>query len=108
MAIVGWPDGVFPRVHNASNEPCDMLSGPCCCGAYHSLDEWVIRRRSFDELKAYCAEREMQRLTARRQMLAANNPKCPQCPELDQIQLVDHISAPPARWRCRSCGHRFA
>ena len=22
------------------SEPCDMLVGPCCCGAWHSLDDW--------------------------------------------------------------------
>lgn len=31
----------WPKYYN-SNEPCDMIYGPCCCGATHSLgEEWV-------------------------------------------------------------------
>lgn len=26
----------WPKRFNASNEPCDMLVGPCACGAWHS------------------------------------------------------------------------
>jgi hypothetical protein len=25
---------------NGSHQRCDMASGPCCCGAWHSLIEW--------------------------------------------------------------------
>ena len=32
------PDGIITR--NASHEPCDMADGPCCCGAWHHLDDW--------------------------------------------------------------------
>lgn len=28
------------EIHNANNEPCDMAQGPCCCGAWHTLDYW--------------------------------------------------------------------
>lgn len=28
--------------YNGTNEPCDMLQGPCSCGAWHSLSEWEI------------------------------------------------------------------
>lgn len=27
------PKGVL--IYNGSHEPCDMLIGPCCCGAWH-------------------------------------------------------------------------
>lgn len=37
-----WPAD-WPRFHNASNEPCDMLLGPCCCGAWHSAGEFEVR-----------------------------------------------------------------
>lgn len=31
-------DGILPRF-NANNEPCDMVDGPCCCGAWHNPEE---------------------------------------------------------------------
>jgi hypothetical protein len=30
----------WPKRFNGNNEPCDMLQGPCCCGAWHNLSEW--------------------------------------------------------------------
>jgi hypothetical protein len=42
--LVPWPDDFAPgdRHYNASNEPCDMLVGPCSCGAWHCEEEpWV-------------------------------------------------------------------
>jgi len=30
-------------LRNASNDACDMVSGPCCCGATHTLAETVER-----------------------------------------------------------------
>lgn len=32
------PDNI--KVHNACTEPCDMAEGPCCCGAWHYLEDW--------------------------------------------------------------------
>lgn len=32
------PDHV--KYFNASNMPCDMIIGPCVCGAWHTLDYW--------------------------------------------------------------------
>jgi hypothetical protein len=32
----------WPRYVNGTGEPCDMLQGPCCCGAWHELSEWTI------------------------------------------------------------------
>ncbi len=40
--LIPWPDGWTDRHYNACNEPCDMLIGPCCCGAWHDAEEpWV-------------------------------------------------------------------
>lgn len=40
--LVAWPQGWTDYHHNASREPCDMLVGPCSCGAWHTEDEpWV-------------------------------------------------------------------
>lgn len=36
--MIVMPEG--PKFHNACNEPCDMLIGPCICGANHTLDTW--------------------------------------------------------------------
>lgn len=38
-----WIDG-WPRRYNACTEPCDMLVGPCCCGAWHTVkdaNDWI-------------------------------------------------------------------
>jgi hypothetical protein len=32
--IIPWPEGL-PPAYNGSTEPCDMLVGPCSCGAWH-------------------------------------------------------------------------
>lgn len=32
--FVAWPRLIPPR-YNGSGEPCDMWTGPCCCGATH-------------------------------------------------------------------------
>jgi hypothetical protein len=40
--LVPWPDDWLDRHYNACNEPCDMLIGPCACGAWHCEGEqWV-------------------------------------------------------------------
>jgi hypothetical protein len=43
--LLGWPDSWnVPAAYryNACNQPCDMLVGPCVCGAWHTTDEaWV-------------------------------------------------------------------
>jgi len=33
----------WPKRHNACTEPCDMLEGPCACGAWHNKDEGWAR-----------------------------------------------------------------
>ena len=37
--FVEYP-GHWPRWVNGTGEPCDMLQGPCACGAWHNLQEW--------------------------------------------------------------------
>lgn len=32
----GWPSWA-PKQYNACNEPCDMWTGACCCGATHLM-----------------------------------------------------------------------
>lgn len=40
--FVAWPAEWTDRRYNAVNEPCDMLVGPCACGAWHyEAEEWV-------------------------------------------------------------------
>lgn len=49
--LLGFPDDAVPY-YNASNDPCDMLEGPCRCGAWHSLPEWLDGSR--DHQRNYC------------------------------------------------------
>lgn len=34
-------------------EPCDMLSGPCACGATHHIEEWIISRKKLVQGKGW-------------------------------------------------------
>jgi len=43
--LLPMPEEWIGMIYNASNDPCDMLYGPCACGAWHSLDEWIIKRK---------------------------------------------------------------
>jgi hypothetical protein len=56
--FVPWPASWTERRYNAGNEPCDMLSGPCACGAWHSLGEdWVqalFRYHQGNAMNKYC------------------------------------------------------
>jgi hypothetical protein len=36
---VGMPEGVV-YYNGGVNEPCDLIRGPCLCGAGHGLEEW--------------------------------------------------------------------
>lgn len=40
-----WPAD-WPKYYNACNDPCDMLEGPCACGATHILGEFKFHRAS--------------------------------------------------------------
>lgn len=42
--MVAWPDGWTGENYNGSKEPCDMLVGPCSCGAWHYETEYWVRR----------------------------------------------------------------
>ena len=42
--MVAWPDGWDGQNYNGTNEPCDMLVGPCSCGAWHHETEYWVRR----------------------------------------------------------------
>lgn len=36
-----------PKRYNGCSEPCDVWTGPCCCGAWHDgkdHKEWLARR----------------------------------------------------------------
>ena len=40
--MVPWPANWTDRHHSGGREPCDMLVGPCSCGAWHlESDDWV-------------------------------------------------------------------
>ena len=34
-------------------DPCDMISGPCACGATHHFDEWIIKRKKLVQGKGW-------------------------------------------------------
>jgi len=38
---LAWPDGLAKN-YNDQNEACDMLVGPCCCGATHYVGEFAL------------------------------------------------------------------
>ena len=43
--LLPWPDDWLDYRYNACNDPCDMLIGPCACGAWHTVDEkWVQKK----------------------------------------------------------------
>lgn len=39
--VAGWPDG-WPEFHNGCRDACDMLVGPCLCGASHYRGEFEL------------------------------------------------------------------
>ena len=50
--IVPMPLEYIGNYYNACAEPCDMLAGPCACGATHTLDEWSIYKKSDTVIKS--------------------------------------------------------
>jgi hypothetical protein len=43
--LLSWPDDWFDYRYNACNKPCDMLIGPCACGAWHKIKEdWIQKK----------------------------------------------------------------
>ena len=35
------PDDMRGKHFNACTDPCDMIDGPCACGAWHNVKEWL-------------------------------------------------------------------
>ncbi len=44
-----FPEHWERYVNGVGRESCDMLQGPCCCGAWHDLTEWAIRLPKYEE-----------------------------------------------------------
>jgi len=44
--LMSMPKEWLGHFWNACTEPCDMLIGPCACGAWHHLHEWPHRIRT--------------------------------------------------------------
>lgn len=38
--LTSMPIKYIGRFYNSCTDPCDMLQGPCVCGAWHSQEEW--------------------------------------------------------------------
>jgi len=38
--LASMPEEYLGQFHNACTDPCDMLQGPCACGATHHQEEW--------------------------------------------------------------------
>jgi len=38
--LANMPIKFIGEFWNACTDPCDMLSGPCACGAWHQQEEW--------------------------------------------------------------------
>jgi hypothetical protein len=53
--LLGWPKELERvSLFNACNEKCDMLIGPCACGAWHQPDDWTdILNRHNLEIRDY-------------------------------------------------------
>ncbi len=37
--VVGMPPALKGKLWNADSQPCDLLFGPCSCGAWHNVKE---------------------------------------------------------------------
>lgn len=51
--LASMPLEYLGKFYNACTDPCDMLQGPCACGAWHSQEEWPedIQREVFGSIK---------------------------------------------------------
>lgn len=49
--MIGYPDDMPPR-YNACAQPCDMLRGPCACGAWHEPQDFTEVPGCPEELRA--------------------------------------------------------
>jgi len=48
LGIVPMPKDYIGAFYN-SNGPCDMVIGPCACGATHTSEDWVQKKGSFEQ-----------------------------------------------------------
>lgn len=39
--LASMPPEYIGKFYNACTDPCDMLQGPCACGAWHHQKEWL-------------------------------------------------------------------
>ncbi|MFA5344820.1 MAG: hypothetical protein WC315_00900 [Candidatus Omnitrophota bacterium] len=46
--LLAWPEDWLDYHYNACNEHCDMLIGPCSCGAWHHADEVWVKQKLLD------------------------------------------------------------
>ncbi len=40
-AEFSMPSSMQGKFYNACTDSCDMIDGPCACGAWHSAKEWI-------------------------------------------------------------------
>ena len=43
--FIPMPKEWIGQIYNACTEPCDILYGPCACGAWHYFEEWILIRK---------------------------------------------------------------
>ncbi len=53
-AEFNMPVDMHRRFHNACTDPCDMIDGPCACGAWHSAKEWI------EKLNGYLIDKDIE------------------------------------------------
>jgi hypothetical protein len=53
--LANMPEEYLGMFYNACTEPCDMLQGPCVCGATHHQEEWPewLQLEVFGNYKKY-------------------------------------------------------
>ena len=39
-SVMPMPIEYIGKFYNACTDPCDMLEGPCACGAWYHQEEW--------------------------------------------------------------------
>ena len=47
--MIKIPEEYAGQFYNGSNEACDMLVGPCACGATHDIEEWLDVMKDLEE-----------------------------------------------------------
>ena len=86
--MVPWPDGWDGENHNGIKEPCDMLVGPCSCGAWHYEKEYWVER-ALHVHNAIILERPGMPLYC---------PKCHSQLDTFQLEIDQHISCGMCLW----------